>query len=112
MVGKWKFAFALPAVPRGTSDLPSEGLRAVSAASPRLFEGGQLMLTIFGQGSRTCDGISRRSFLTIGALGAGAGALTLPRLFAAEASAGQTGSRHKSVIHIFLGGGPPHQDTR
>ena len=68
------------------------------------------MLTILGQGSRTCDGISRRSFLNIGALGAGAGALTLPHLFAAESRAGQASSRHKAVIHIFLGGGPPHQD--
>src|SRR5215471_13110062 len=72
--------------------------------------GVQVMLTIYGQGLRYCDGISRRGFLTIGALGAGAGALTLPRLFAAEARSEPTGSRHKAVIHIFLGGGPPHQD--
>jgi hypothetical protein len=68
------------------------------------------MLTIYGQGLRYCDGISRRGFLTIGALGLGAGALTLPKLFAAEARSGPTASRHKAVIHVFLGGGPPHQD--
>ena len=68
------------------------------------------MLTIYGQGNRYCDGISRRGFLTIGALGAGAGALTLPRLFAAEARSGSSSTRHKAVIHVFLGGGPPHQD--
>src|SRR5262245_26076138 len=67
------------------------------------------MLTIFGKGNRFCDGVNRRSFLKIGALGLGAGALTLADVFHAEAHAG-TSSRHKAVINIFLGGGPPHQD--
>ncbi len=67
------------------------------------------MLTIFGQSHRYCDGISRRSFLKIGALGIGAGSLTLADLFRAEAQAG-TSSGHKAIINIFLGGGPPHQD--
>lgn len=51
--------------------------------------------------------LSRRSFLKIGALGVGG--LTLPQLLKAEASAG-VGSSHKSVILIYLVGGPPHQD--
>jgi len=67
------------------------------------------MLTIFGQSCRYCDGISRRSFLRIGGLGLGAGAMTLADLNRLEAAAG-SGQRHKSVINIFLGGGPPHQD--
>jgi hypothetical protein len=67
------------------------------------------MLTIFGQTNRFCDGISRRSFLKIGALGIGTGSLTLADVFRSEARAA-TGSRPKSVINIFLGGGPPHQD--
>jgi hypothetical protein len=67
------------------------------------------MLTILGQDSRYCDGISRRSFLKIGALGIGAGALTLADLYRAEAQEA-TRSRHKSVINIFLAGGPAHQD--
>jgi hypothetical protein len=68
------------------------------------------MLTILGpKSSGFCDGLSRRSFLRIGALGVGAGALTLADLMRAEAAAG-SGSSHKAVIHIFLGGGPPHQD--
>src|SRR6201987_4168957 len=67
------------------------------------------MLTVFGQRSRYCDGISRRSFLRIGALGVGAEALTLADVFRAEARAGSSPSR-KAVINIFLGGGPPHQD--
>jgi hypothetical protein len=74
------------------------------------------MLTIFGGTTRFCDGVSRRGFLRIGALGVGAGALTLADVFRAEARAAAagapvaTGSRHKSVINVFLGGGPPHQD--
>lgn len=67
------------------------------------------MLTLTGTRHRFCDGITRRSFLKIGALGAGAGALNLADLFRLEAQAG-TGSSHKSVINVFLGGGPPHQD--
>ncbi|MCL6502531.1 MAG: DUF1501 domain-containing protein [Pirellulales bacterium] len=66
------------------------------------------MLTIYGRSSRYCDGISRRSFLRIGALGVGASALTMADVLRAQAAAGQ--SRHKAVINIFLGGGPPHQD--
>ncbi|HZY88797.1 MAG TPA: DUF1501 domain-containing protein [Gemmataceae bacterium] len=72
------------------------------------------MLTLFGPKARFCDGVSRRSFLRVGALGIGAGALTLADLFRAEARAAAAGaptpSRHKSVINVFLGGGPPHQD--
>jgi hypothetical protein len=50
---------------------------------------------------------SRRSFLQIGTLGVAG--LTLPQLFRAEAAAGRPPS-HKSVILIYLVGGPPHQD--
>ena len=47
------------------------------------------MLTLFGQPHRRdCDGLSRRSFLRIGALGLGAGALSLADLFRAEARSG------------------------
>jgi hypothetical protein len=50
---------------------------------------------------------SRRAFLRIGALGLGG--LTLPQLLRAESSAGVRSSQ-KSVILIYLVGGPPHQD--
>src|SRR5262245_22764216 len=68
------------------------------------------MLTILGrhQGGY-CDGVSRRGFLKIGALGLGAASLSLSDIFRLEAAAG-TSSRHKAVINVFLGGGPPHQD--
>ena len=70
------------------------------------------MLTIFGpQPSRSgfCDGVSRRGFLKIGALGVGAAGLNLADIYRAEA-ASQTKANHKAVINVFLGGGPPHQD--
>ena len=64
------------------------------------------MLTMLGPGQRMCDGVSRRQFLTIGGLAMGG--ITLSQLLQAEAAAGT--KRHKSVIMIFLSGGPPHQD--
>src|SRR5688572_7382034 len=66
------------------------------------------MLNILGnQPHQLCDGVNRRSFLQIGGLGLGG--LALPQLLQAEARAGSSPSR-KSIIMIFLSGGPPHQD--
>lgn len=65
------------------------------------------MLTIYGPKARFCDGVSRRNFLKIGALGLGG--LALPQLLQVEAKAGIRRS-HKAVIMIYLPGGPPHQD--
>src|SRR5437773_1405099 len=65
------------------------------------------MLTINGSQSRFCDGISRRNFLKIGALGLGG--LNLAELLRAEAASGIRRS-HKAVIMIFLPGAPSHQD--
>jgi hypothetical protein len=66
------------------------------------------MLTIRGprQGA-FCDGVSRRDFLKIGGLVLGG--LSLPNLLRAESVSGRPRT-HKSVIMIFLAGGPPHQD--
>ncbi|MFO0877477.1 MAG: DUF1501 domain-containing protein [Gemmataceae bacterium] len=66
------------------------------------------MLTIQNHHSaRYCDMVSRRGFLSIGGLALGG--LSLPQLLAAEAQAGVKRS-HRSVIMVFLSGGPPHQD--
>src|SRR5437588_6817627 len=68
------------------------------------------MLTLFAKRAssrRYCDGVSRRNFIKIGALGMGG--LALPELLQAEAAAGLRRS-HKAVIMIYLPGGPPHQD--
>ncbi len=66
------------------------------------------MLIIPGQSNRFCDGLSRRNFLRIGALGMGG--LALPQLLRAEAASGLR-SGQKAVIMVYLPGGPPHQDT-
>src|SRR5690349_16778665 len=65
------------------------------------------MLTIFGEPYRHCDGITRRHFLTAGALGLGG--LTLADVLRAEAAG--KGTSGKSIINIHLDGGPPHLDT-
>src|SRR5438270_9601624 len=67
------------------------------------------MLTIFSKPHKNggfCDGLNRRDFLSIG--GTIAGGLMLPDLLRAEAQQG--GTRHKSIINVYLPGGPPHQD--
>ncbi len=66
------------------------------------------MLTILGESPARhfCDRVSRRGFLKIGSLALGG--LSLAKLLRAEAAGGGRG--HKSVIMIFLPGGPPHQD--
>jgi uncharacterized protein (DUF1501 family) len=66
------------------------------------------MLTIFGRPQRYCDGLTRRSFLTAGALGLGG--LNLVDLLRAEAAVG-TKSSIKSIINIHLDGGPAQMDT-
>ena len=65
------------------------------------------MLTIQGSKQPYCDGVSRRSFLQIGALALGG--WSLPQILRAEAQSGVRSS-HKAVIMIYLSGGPSHQD--
>ncbi len=68
------------------------------------------MLTIHGPANDKrsfCDGVTRRNFLQIGGLGLGG--LALPEILRAEAQSGG-GRSQKSIIMIFLPGGPPHQD--
>jgi uncharacterized protein (DUF1501 family) len=64
-----------------------------------------------GQRGQTCDGVSRRSFLRVGALGfAGLSLADLLRL-RARGAVRQGASRDTAVIQIFLQGGPTHIDT-
>ncbi len=74
------------------------------------------MFTILGARQRFCDGVSRRSFLKIGAFGAG---LTLADMLRARAEGNTQGgataanrgaSSTKSAIMIYLPGGPSHMD--
>jgi hypothetical protein len=66
------------------------------------------MLAVPGPARRYCDGVTRRNFLRLGALGMGG--IALPQLLQAESESGIRSS-HKSVIMVYLPGGPPHQDT-
>jgi hypothetical protein len=68
------------------------------------------MLTFTGRGkTHTCDGVTRRDFLQVGALG-GIG-LTLPRYLAAkEAGAIKPGHDERACIMIFNLGAPSHHD--
>ena len=66
------------------------------------------MFNWYGKPHTYCDHVSRRDFFTIGA--AGVAGLTLPNLLKAETTAGIKSSV-KSVINIYLGGGPTHLDT-
>jgi hypothetical protein len=66
------------------------------------------MLRISGNDRhRYCDGLSRRSFLQAGLLGAAG--LALPDFLRAKAQAAQS-SRDTAVIMIWLDGGPTHMD--
>ena len=68
------------------------------------------MLQITGDGSvRTCDGMTRRDFLQVGALGAIG--LTLPQLLALRQAQGSEGKDDRSAIMIFNLGAPSQLDT-
>ncbi|MCA9059933.1 MAG: DUF1501 domain-containing protein, partial [Planctomycetaceae bacterium] len=70
------------------------------------------MLTINGRVRKArsfCDGLSRRRFLQIGAIGTFG--LTLPDLLKAEQQGLSTSRSKRSVILIWMHGGPSQLDT-
>jgi hypothetical protein len=68
------------------------------------------MLDFIGRGPRTCDGVSRRTFLRVGGLAVGG--LSLPWLLRREAQAASgSAAPRKAVIQLWLAGGPSHLDT-
>lgn len=67
------------------------------------------MLTLRGRDRAACDGLSRRELLQAG--GAGLFGLTLPKLLAAEEAQPALQGRAKSVIFLFLFGGPSQLET-
>ena len=67
------------------------------------------MLSVFGRGTKLCDGITRRELLRVGGLAFSG--LTLADLLRLRAAAGKESGRAKSVIMIWLRGGPSHIDS-
>jgi Protein of unknown function (DUF1501) len=67
------------------------------------------MLRIDGPPRAACDGLTRRTLLE--AAGAGLFGLSVPSLLAAEARASGSRPRAKSVIFLFLFGGPSQLET-
>lgn len=70
------------------------------------------MLDIFGSNkSLCCNGVKRRDFLKVGALGMTG--LALPDLLRAQAALGKsnTNAPDKTVVWLFLSGGPTHYET-
>jgi hypothetical protein len=68
------------------------------------------MLTFWGSEQSLCDGLSRRDFLKVGTLSVGG--LTLADLLRLKAQKGTTraGLSGKSIIMVYLNGGPSHID--
>jgi hypothetical protein len=66
------------------------------------------MLEVRGPGYRTCDGLSRRSFLRVGFLGLAG--LSLADHLRLKAAAKESTSKDTAVILVWLGGGPSHLD--
>lgn len=69
------------------------------------------MLTITtGKSKRMCDGLSRRSFLRVGTLGM-AGLSLLDVLAAKSRASGNSILRDKSIVFLYLAGGPSQLET-
>jgi hypothetical protein len=67
------------------------------------------MLTLLGRPRRACDGVTRRQLLQAG--GAGLFGLSLPKLLADAADQPARRARAKSVLFVFLYGGPSQLET-
>ena len=67
------------------------------------------MLTIQGNARRLCDGLTRRELMQVG--GAGLLGMSLPKVLAAEAIETPSAARAKSVLFVFLYGGPSQLET-
>ena len=68
-----------------------------------------IMLTMLGRPTVTCGGVSRRNLLQAG--GAGLLGLNLSKLLNAEAQQPFANGRAKSVMFLFLFGGPSQLET-
>lgn len=66
------------------------------------------MLSLFAGAGRLCEGITRREFVRLGAIG---GAVTLADLLCAEAQRPESSARAQGCILLFLQGGQSQLDT-
>ena len=66
---------------------------------------------VFGRSRKNCEGTSRRNFLRVGGLGLSS--VSLGNLLQQKARAAEQGIRtsDKSVIWLWLSGGPTHVET-
>ncbi len=70
------------------------------------------MLELTSSSPRRCDGVSRRGFLKVGSLGlAGLTLANALRASAAASGSSRTSVPERSVILIWLDGGPPQHET-
>ena len=67
------------------------------------------MLNVLGRTRTVCDGVNRRELLQVG--GAGLFGMSLPKLLAAEDAQPIRNARAKSVVFLFLFGGPSQLET-
>src|SRR5438105_1672155 len=67
------------------------------------------MITVMGRPRRTCSGMTRRQLLQAG--GAGLFGVSVPRVLAAEEAQPVRAPRAKSVLFVFLYGGPSQLET-
>ena len=67
------------------------------------------MLTVLGGSRRACNGLTRRQLLQAG--GAGLFGMSLPQVLTAEATRANHRPRAKSVLFVFLFGGPSQLET-
>src|SRR5882672_3648146 len=68
------------------------------------------MIGLTGSRYRLCDGVNRREFLRVGGLSLAG--LTLPGLLQAKSQVKETRSpKCKSVIQLFMWGGPSQHET-
>src|ERR1700722_15449323 len=84
----------------------------LSAACRNTFEEVTAMLDLGLRTVQCCQGLSRRSLLRAGVLG-GVG-LMLPDLLRADEArrnSGKSGSSDRSIILVWLDGGPPQHET-
>lgn len=68
------------------------------------------MITLLGSPRASCDGLTRRETLRAGALSLLGGAFNLPNLLALEQAPRARAGKAKSVLLIYLQGGPATQD--